>query len=113
MDLKFTPEQEAFRQEVRDYFKEILPPDWDGLEDDYVPESNFAFTKSIVKKLAEKKWLTLSWPQEYGGYGGDPFQQLIYKEEAAYHRVPGIDMGIGGISWVGPTLMILGSEEQK
>ncbi|MFQ5925095.1 MAG: acyl-CoA dehydrogenase family protein [Dehalococcoidia bacterium] len=112
MDFGFTAEEEAFRQEIRQFLKEELPPDWEGFEEDYAPE-NFEFTKQIVKKLGAKGWLTLAWPKEYGGLGRPPLEQLIYKEEMAYHRVPGIDMGIGGITWIGPTLMLLGTEEQK
>ena len=40
-------------------------------------------------------------------------EYLVYKEEASYHRVPGLDMGVGGVTWVGPALMVIGSEEQK
>jgi len=112
MDFRFTPEQEAFRQELRQWLKQELPPDWEGAPDDYEPE-HFEFTKQIVKKLGTKGWLTLHWPKEYGGLGMSPVDHLIYKEEMTYHRVPGIDMGTGGVTWIGPTLMVLGTEEQK
>jgi len=114
MDFNFTPEQEAFRQEIRQWLKQELPPDWDDrpVLDDYDAE-HFEFTKQIVKKLGAKGWLTLHWPKEYGGMGMSPVEQLIYKEEMTYNRVPGIDMGTGGVTWVGPTLMALGTEEQK
>ena len=112
MDFIFTPEQEAFRQELRQWIKENLPPDWDELA--LRPEEeNRDFTRQIAKKLGEKGWLAAAWPKEYGGLGLSPMEQLIYKEEMTYHRVPGIDMGIGGITWIGPALMILGTEEQK
>jgi len=112
MDFRFTPEQEAFRQEIRQWIKQELPPDWEGAPDDYDPE-HIEFTKQIVKKLGTKRWLALHWPKEYGGLGKSPIEHLIYKEEMTYHRVPGIDMGTGGITWVGPTLLALGTEEQK
>ena len=114
MDFKFTPEQEAFRQEIRQWLEQELPPDWEGYdrEDSYSAE-NFEFTKQMAKKLGGKKWLTMNWPKEFGGLGVTPIEQGIYKEQTAYYRVPGIDMGVGGITWVGPTLMIAGSEDQK
>ncbi len=112
MDFRFTPEEEAFRQEIRQFLKEELPPDWEGFENEFAPE-NFEFTKQIVKKLGAKGWLALAWPKEYGGLGRPPMEQLIYKEEMFCHRVPGIDMGVGGITWIGPTLMLLGTEEQR
>ena len=114
MDFSFTPEQEAFRQEIRQWVKQELPPDWADrpVPDEYEGE-HFEFTKQITKKLGAKGWLTCHWPREYGGMGLSPVEHLIYKEEMTYHRVPGIDMGTGGVTWVGPTLMALGTEEQK
>ena len=115
MDFKFTPEEEAFRQEVQRFIKEELPPtpgDWGTLESEFDPQ-NFEFTKQVAKKLGGKKWLAMNWPKEYGGLDASPIEHMIFKEEATYHQVPGIDMGVGGITWVGPTLLILGNEEQK
>lgn len=113
MDFRFTPEEEAFRQEVRAFIKEVMPP---GLslrgEGSYDPETQ-ALARSVARKLGEKRWLAMNWPEEYGGLGVSPIQHMIYKEEVAYHGVPGTDMGMGGISWVGPTVLILGTEEQK
>ena len=112
MDFAFTPEQEAFRQEIRQWINESLPPDWSGLE--FRAElKNREFSRQIAKKLGEKGWLAAAWPKEYGGLGLSPIEQLIYKEEMNYYRVPGIDMGVGGITWIGPALMILGTDEQK
>ena len=112
MDFGFTPEEEAFRQEIRQFLKEELPPDWEGFENEFDSE-NFEFTKQIVRKLGAKGWLALAWPKEYGGLARPAIEQLIFKEEMSYHRVPGIDMGVGGITWIGPTLMLLGTEEQR
>ncbi|NOQ43901.1 MAG: acyl-CoA dehydrogenase [Dehalococcoidia bacterium] len=115
MDFKFTPEEEAFRQEVRRFIKEELPPmpgDLGTLESEFDPQ-NFEFTKQVAKKLGDKKWLAMNWPKEYGGLEASPIENMIFKEEATYHQVPGIDMGVGGITWVGPTLLILGNEDQK
>jgi len=120
MDLSFTPEQEAFRQEVRQWIKDNLPPDWEGEESYFAAEDPVEhskkiheFSKQIAKKLGEKGWLAAAWPKEYGGLGLGPIEQLIYREEMTYHRVPGTEMGVGGITWVGPSLMIFGTEEQK
>ena len=62
------------------------------------------------KTLAEHGWLTLAWPTEYGGQGAPHVEQMIYKEEAALHGAP---TGGGGVSVLGPTLMIHGTEEQR
>ena len=112
MYFRFTPEQEAFRQEIRQWIKQEMPADWKGVPDEYDAE-HFEFTKKVVKKLGAKKWLTLHWPREYGGLGKSPIEHMIYKEEMVYHKEPGIDMGTGGVTWVGPALMVMGTEEQK
>ena len=67
----------------------------------------------MAKKLAKKGWLTMAWPEEYGGQGRSIMEQLIYREEMTYQDVPGTDLGTGAISWVGPTLMIAGTHEQR
>ncbi|MBA7598796.1 putative acyl-CoA dehydrogenase FadE17 [subsurface metagenome] len=113
MDFRFTPEEEAFRQEVQRFIKDEIPSGyWGGLESEFDPD-RFEFTKQIARKLGAKKWLAMNWPKEYGGLEVSPIKHMIFKEEAAYHQLPGIDMGVGGITWVGPTLLLLGTQEQK
>ena len=116
MELNFTVKEKAFRQEVRDFLKGELPPDWEGFDegDEYEGEG-WEFTRSLAHKLADKGWLTISWPKEYGGQDRPMMEQVVYQEEMAYNLVPSatLDMGVGGIGWVGPTLMLYGTEEQK
>ena len=116
MQLAFTEKEEAFRQEIRDFLKQELPSDWEGLDEgaEYEGEG-LEFTRRMAKTLANKGWLTLAWPKDYGGQDRPMMEQVVYQEEMAYHMVPSatLDMGVGGIGWVGPTLMIYGSEEQK
>ena len=113
MDFRFTLEEEAFRQEVQHFIKDEIPSGyWGGLESEFDPD-RFEFTKQIARKLGAKKWLAMNWPKEYGGLEVSPIKHMIFKEEAAYHQLPGIDMGVGGITWVGPTLLLLGTQEQK
>ena len=114
MELHFTTEQEAFRSEILGYLKEELPSDWEPMAggEQYQPE-NIGFYKGFAKKLADKGWLTMAWPKEYGGQARSHMEQLIYREEVAYNGVPGTDLGPGAVSWVGPTLILYGTEEQK
>lgn len=113
MDFRFTPDEEAFREEVVAFIKQELPPDYGVVgEDEFAPE-NFEFTRQMAKKLGERKWLAMNWPKAYGGLEVSPVKHAIFKEEGSYYRLPGTDMGVGGISWVGPTLLLLGTEEQK
>ncbi len=112
MDFRFSPDHEAFRREVRDFLRAELPSDWGGRNDreDMSPEEA-EFARGFVKKLAGKGWLTMAWPQEYGGMGADALRQLVYNEETSYHRAPGA--GNPGTNLVGPTIIVHGTEGQK
>ncbi len=114
MDFRFTEKEEDFRHELLEFFDQELPDDWDplGQPSPFSPE-RLPFTKAMSSKLAEKGWLTLAWPKEYGGQARSHIEQLVYREEMSYQSVPGSDLGVGAISWVGPILMIAGTEEQK
>jgi len=114
MEFRFTPEEEAFRQEVRQFLDQELPPDWEERFDTETEEGFGGlsqFARAFQRKLAQRRWLALPWPPEYGGLGATIMQQVIYNEEMAYRRAPtGFNMGV---AWVGPALMLYGTEEQK
>ena len=109
MRYAFTAEEEAFRTEVRDWLDEVLPPDFQGGEE--ASDEGFELTLKYRKILADKGWLTLAWPVEYGGQGASFMNQVIFNEEMAYSRCPGRD-GFGA-KMLGPTLMVQGTEEQR
>ena len=114
MDFRLTPEEEAFRQEVREFLRQELPADWAGAdffgaEDE--GDSTREIGRRITKKLVERKWLAMAWPKEHGGLEASHMQQLIYNEELSYHAAPG--GGGMGVAWVGPAIMLYGTEEQK
>ena len=114
MNITFTQQEEDFRQEIRDFVREELPDDWDPLgQPGQSAEERQAFTRGMSKRLADKGWLTLAWPEEYGGQGRSIMEQVIYNEEMSYWNVPGTELGTGAISWVGPVLMLAGTDEQK
>ena len=111
MEFRFTPEEEAFRQEVREFLRRELPPDWDydvfeGGEDD-----TWEFARAFTKKLGERRWTAPAWPPEYGGLGLDFMRQVILNEEISYHRGPNVSWI--GVTYVGPTIIVHGTEEQK
>ena len=110
MEFKFTAEDEAFRSELRTFMKTELPDSWEG-DGRYPEEDDWDLNIVIRQKMAEKGWLTMHWPEEYGGQNASPVKSAIYNEEIAYMRAPGRD--IFGVRMLGPTLMIHGSEEQK
>ena len=113
MDFRFTEEQEAFREEVRRFLVEELGPDWRGIDpDSYFEDENWPRIRQLTARLAEKGWLTMAWPEEYGGQGRPHLEQMIYSEETAYFRAPTRDVTIG-TELVGPTLMLYGTDDQK
>ena len=113
MDFRFTEEQQAFRREIRDFLKANLGEGWKGIDpDSYFHDENWLHIRELTAKLVEKGWLTLAWPEEYGGQGRPHLEQMIYNEEMAYFRAPTRDASMG-TDLVGPTLMLYGTDEQK
>ena len=112
VEYRFTEEEEKFRAEVREFFAQELPPGhWRMQNDrDEIGPEEQAFNQQFVKKLAERGWLTLHWPEEYGGLAASPMQQLIFNEESGYSRAPGGGMGV---QMAGPSIMHHGTAAQK
>jgi alkylation response protein AidB-like acyl-CoA dehydrogenase len=112
MEFRDRPEITAFRDEVRAFIEKDLGEDEKGFElSGLTPEESWARTLSVRAKLSAKGWSAPAWPKEYGGMGATVRQQAIFNEELSYNRVPGPDFI--GINYVGPTLMLYGSDEQK
>jgi alkylation response protein AidB-like acyl-CoA dehydrogenase len=104
MDFNFTPEEEAFRAEVRQFLDENLPPE--GKRD-------VAFMTGWQQKVREKGWVGFSWPKEVGGGGGSIAEQVILKEEMARRKAPPLGSCFMGLAWVGPSLIEYGTEDQR
>jgi len=109
MHFRWSREDEAFRQELRSFIKEVLPADWTGYREG--TDDWWEFFRWVGRQLGARRWLVLAWPEEYGGLNASYWQQLIFKEETGYHRVPGINFN--GVNNIGPSIMIYGNEEQK
>ncbi len=113
MHFRFTPDQENFRAEVRSFLVDRLGTDWRGIvPDDYFTDENWTLIRSLTGDLVERGWLTLAWPEEYGGQGRPHIEQMIYNEETAYFRAPMRDTSMG-THMVGPSIMLYGTDEQK
>ena len=110
MDFKFSPEDDAFRNELDAFLTAEMPPDWEG-GGRYPEEDDWELTKVIRRKMADRGWLTMHWPEEYGGQSASAVKSAIFSEEMTYRRAPGRD--IFGVRMLGPTLMIHGSEQQR
>ncbi|EMA49637.1 acyl-CoA dehydrogenase family protein [Halococcus thailandensis] len=114
MDFEYTEDQERFRQELREWLRENLPDGWQAGErpgtDD--PEESVEFLLDWQQTLNEGGWAGLHWPEEYGGADASLLEQVIYNQETARVDAPARINAVG-IDFVGPTLMELGTEEQK
>jgi alkylation response protein AidB-like acyl-CoA dehydrogenase len=111
MDFGFSPEHEAFKQEVKDFIRENVTPDVQYEIDHGDPESGRRGPKvaELYKKIAAKGWIAISWPKELGGQEGDRMKQYIVEEE--FVRI-GLNVGGGGGSG-GPAILAAGTPEQK
>jgi alkylation response protein AidB-like acyl-CoA dehydrogenase len=115
MDFKLGEREEALRKEIRQFAQRELPRGWFtllNLEEESRDE-DWELSLAVAKKLAQKGWLVMAWPREYGGSGASYWEQLVYGEESGYWGMPGVSMGISGVAWVGPSLMSFGNEEQR
>jgi alkylation response protein AidB-like acyl-CoA dehydrogenase len=103
MDLNYTPEDMAFRQQVRSWLEENVPKK---------KLVTLAEKREWHTKLYEQGFIGMGWPKEYGGQEARPMEQAIVGEEMARVNAPA---GVGGlgISIVGPTLIHHGTEQQK
>jgi alkylation response protein AidB-like acyl-CoA dehydrogenase len=104
MDFNLSPQEEAFRDEVRAFLDENLPPE---------SERDARFLADWTRKIRAKRWVGFSWPKEVGGGGGSLMEQVILKEEMARRRAPALGTSFMGLAWVGPAIIQYGSEEQK
>src|SRR5215471_5771412 len=113
MELAYSKEDEAFRKEVRNWLKANLPKK-DKTVSDLMPHDpeRVRRAKEWQRKLYEAGYVAMNWPKEYGGQEADLVRQTIVNEELVLARAPGL-IGASGLGMLGPTLIQLGSEEQK
>jgi len=118
MDFNYLPEEEAFRQEVKDWLGENMKelPAWWGRRDIYGPETDSDEFRQFQiwwhRKLNDAGYIGITWPKEYGGRGGTLMQENIFYDELAKQRAP-FPFNVHGTGWVGPALLMLGTEDQK
>jgi alkylation response protein AidB-like acyl-CoA dehydrogenase len=110
MFISYTPEQEALRRELREYFAILMTPERRAALQSGGDYGDGVVYKEVVKQMGSDGWLTLGWPVEYGGKGGSALDQLIFTDEAS---VAGAPVPFLTINTVGPTIMRYGTEEQR
>jgi alkylation response protein AidB-like acyl-CoA dehydrogenase len=110
MEITYSAEHEQLRRELRSYFATLMTPERRAAlqgEGEYGDGDTY---KDTVRQMGADGWLTLGWPEEYGGRGGSALEQLIFTDEAA---VAGAPVPFLTINTVGPTIMRFGTPEQR
>ena len=110
MQLHFTPEEIAFRDEVRTFFEENVP---DDIRDKMAVGEHIAKDDFVrwTRILNDKGWAVPHWPEEHGGTGWNPMRQYIFLEEL--QRYPAPSPLPFGVNMVGPVIYTFGNEAQK
>ncbi|MET7650120.1 acyl-CoA dehydrogenase family protein [Streptomyces sp. NPDC005486] len=113
MDISYPAETETFRAEVRTFLGEALPSGWNGIGA-LDEEAAWAFARDWRRRLAERGYLSLTWPERYGGRNLSKLHQVVLMEELALAGVPfGLPQDTFGVKMLANTLLRWGTEEQK
>ena len=115
MDFTLTPEQQSFRDEVRDWLERNLPRSWverlHGGSDIPRPEA-YEFLRQWQGKMNDAGFVGLTWPKESGGRGLTFMEEMILQQEMALAKAPPV-LNILAVGMAGPTIIAYGTEEQK
>jgi alkylation response protein AidB-like acyl-CoA dehydrogenase len=110
MDLRFTADETAFRDEVRAFIRDNLPNDIaERLRQGYASRKQDIVAWQRI--LNKKGWAAYSWPKEWGGPGWSAVERMIFLEEIQTYPAP--EVNPFNITMLGPVLIQFGSPEQK
>jgi 3-oxocholest-4-en-26-oyl-CoA dehydrogenase alpha subunit len=111
MHVAYAPEHDRLRDELRQYFADVMTPavraELTSGQGEYGEGTAY---RAVVRQLGRDGWLALGWPAEYGGGARSTLEQLIFTDEAA---VAGVPVPFLTINTVGPTIMRYGTPEQR
>jgi alkylation response protein AidB-like acyl-CoA dehydrogenase len=107
MDLTFTEQETAFRDELRAWLADNHPGDAPSAEED-----SYGWRRDFQRRLAEGGWAAVHWPVEFGGRGASLTESAIFFEELARARAP-LPANLLGLLLAGPTIMRWGTDAQK
>ncbi len=113
MDFQFSEEQDRFRQEVKGFLAKQLPSDWlHGGAPEEETDEWWDITQRFLRAMAERGWISFTWPKEYGGRERPLWEDAILGEELAYWRAPAMDYWY---RWkmISALLLNFGNEAQK
>lgn len=109
MNLDFSPDETAFRAEVRDWLHDNAPKERRPLSGQVMAD----FDRAWQRRQFDAGWAGISWPKAYGGRGLSLIQQLIWFEEYAKAEAPYLGVMFVALSHAGPTVIARGTETQK
>jgi alkylation response protein AidB-like acyl-CoA dehydrogenase len=112
MDLNLTPAQQQFRDELRAWLQVNVPPPWSGSTAEEEQGPYFEYLRNWQRKASEGGWAAISWPKEYGGRDAKLIEMAILQEEWARAEAPPLINALG-LYLIGPTIIAVGTEEQK
>jgi alkylation response protein AidB-like acyl-CoA dehydrogenase len=111
MDFRDTPEEAAFRAELREWLSTNIPQSYRD-RGDVAGRTDEAISKEWSKRLFDGGYSGLTWPKEYGGAGAPYTHQAILLEESARAETPE-HIGVIGLGMAGPTIIAHGTDDQK
>ncbi len=108
MYVGYDEEQQALRQQLRDYYTHLLTPE---VQESLVGSMGVGpAMRKVVKQMGTDGWLGIGWPEEYGGKGKTQLEQFIFFDESMRAGAP---VPMLTINTVGPTIFRYGTDEQK
>ncbi|MFT4125939.1 MAG: acyl-CoA dehydrogenase family protein [Gordonia sp. (in: high G+C Gram-positive bacteria)] len=107
MYISLTPDQEALKAQLREYFSDLVSPEEARI---MRVERHGDTYRRVIKRMGTDGWLGVGWPKEYGGKGFGDIEQQIFTNEAVRADVP---LPAVTLQTVGPTLQELGTPAQK
>jgi alkylation response protein AidB-like acyl-CoA dehydrogenase len=116
VDFSYEPEDEEFRQELRSWLDANLPDFREqgeiGPPQEDTTRRTMQRRQAWQRRLNEGRWAAINWPREWGGREATIMQNVIYSEEMARAKTPGI-YNANGIWQIGPMIIRWGTDEQK
>ena len=111
MHIALEPEQVALREELREYFAELVTPEVQaGLASATGEFGEAGVYKDVIRQIGADGWLGIGWPKEYGGQARSMVEQLIFTDVAA---VAGVPIPYLTLNTVGPTIMRFGTRRAE
>ena len=108
MQIGLTPEQEALRRHLREYFMGLVTPAYRAELAE--AEGGGPEYAKVLRQIGADGWIGIGWPKEYGGQGRSAIEQFLFFDEAMY---AGVMLPTLTINAVAPTIMQYGSEDKK